>query len=64
MEWCIHDYGMEIHGTTKRRPYEVFKSEEQALLRGLPEERFEIPLWKEARVHPDHRVFPVSLRER
>lgn len=56
VEWCIHDYGMEIHGTTKRRPYEVFKSEEQPLLRGLPEERFEIPLWKEARVHPDHHI--------
>lgn len=56
VEWCIHDYGMEIHGTTKRRPYEVFKSEEQALLRGLPEERFEMPLWKEARVHPDHHI--------
>ncbi len=56
LEWCKHEYGMQVHGTTKRRPYEVFGTEEKALLARLPDERFEIPLWKEARVHPDHHV--------
>ena len=56
VEWCINDYGMQVHGTTKRRPYEVFSTEEKSLLSKLPEERFEIPLWKEARVHPDHHI--------
>jgi hypothetical protein len=54
--WCLHDYGMQVHGTTKRRPFEVFKAEEQPLLKSLPEEQFDMPLWKEARVHPDHHV--------
>lgn len=54
--WCFHEYGMEVHGTTKRKPFEVFTTEEKLLLKGLPEEKFDIPLWKEAKVHPDHHV--------
>ena len=54
--WCLEDYGMQVHGTTKRKPVEVFRAEEQALLIALPEERFDIPLWKEAKVHPDHHI--------
>jgi hypothetical protein len=55
-DWCLYEYAMEVHGTTKRRPYEVFQEEEQSQLRSLPLERFEIPLWKEAKVHPDHHI--------
>ncbi len=55
-EWCLNDYGMEIHGTTKRKPYEVFKTEEKPRLKSLPEKRFDLPVWKEARVHPDHHI--------
>lgn len=55
-EWAIKEYGMEIHGTTKRRPSEVFISEERETLKALPSERFELPLWKEAKVHPDHHI--------
>jgi len=55
-EWCLYDYGMEEHGTTKRKPYEVFKTEEQARLKGLPVEKFDIPLWKEAKVNSDHHI--------
>ena len=54
--WAIKEYGMEIHGTTKRRPSEVFMAEEKAKLKALPHERFELPLWKEAKVHPDHHI--------
>ncbi len=55
-DWCLYDYGVELHGTTKRKPYEVFKAEEKPQLKSLPEERFEIPLWKEAKIHPDHHI--------
>lgn len=55
-EWCLYDYGSQPHGTTKRRPYEVFKTEEKLRLKGLPNEKFDIPLWKEAKVHPDHHI--------
>ena len=55
-DWCLYEYGMEIHGTIKRKPYEVFKTEELLVLKSLPVEGFDIPLWKEARVHPDHHI--------
>jgi transposase len=55
-EWCAHDYGMHVHGTTKRKPLEVFLLEEKPLLTHLPEDRFDMPLWKEAKAHPDHHV--------
>lgn len=54
--WCLEDYGMALHGTTKRRPIEVFETEEQQRLTKLPEERFDLPLWKKAKVHPDHHI--------
>jgi hypothetical protein len=47
---------MQIHGTIRKKPFEVFKAEEQQLLKSLPEEKFDMPLWKEAKVHPDHHV--------
>ena len=53
---CTQEIGMEIHGTTKRRPYEVFRAEEQPRLKPLPRERFECPLWKRCTVHPDHHI--------
>lgn len=54
--WCIDDYGMQVHGTTKRKPFEVFTRDEKPRLKALPAERFDMPLWKEAKVHPDHHI--------
>lgn len=54
--WCREEIGMEIHGTTKRRPFEVFQREEAAHLKPLPPESFERPLWKGCTVHPDHHI--------
>ena len=56
MKWCREEIGREIHGTTKRRPFEVFQKEEAACLKPLPGEAFECPLWKECTVHPDHHI--------
>lgn len=56
MRWSQEEIGMEIHGTTQRRPYEVFVKQEAPRLKPLPPEPFECPLWKECRVHPDHHV--------
>jgi transposase len=55
-KWCREEIGMEIHGTTKRRPLEVFQKEEAAYLKPLPQEAFEPPLWKKCTVHPDHHI--------
>lgn len=56
LHWCRDEIGMEVHGTTKRRPYEVFKAEEAQCLKPLPTEAFERPLWKKCTVHKDHHV--------
>jgi len=56
LSWCKNEIGQEIHGTTKRKPYPVFLEEEKSSLKPLPDESFEIPLWKECCVHPDHHV--------
>lgn len=55
-QWCFHDYGMQVHGTIQKKPYEVFQAEEQEELLKLPLEKFDIPQWKEAKVNRDHHV--------
>jgi hypothetical protein len=56
LRWCREEIGMEIHGTTKRKPFEVFQKEEVPCLKALALEPFECPLWKKCTVHPDHHV--------
>ncbi len=54
--WGREEIGMEIHGTTKRRPFEVFQKEESPRLKPLPAEPYECPQWKSCKVHPDHHI--------
>lgn len=56
LSWCRDEIGQEIHGTTKRKPYPVFLEEEKPSLKPLPDEPFEMSLWKKCSVHPDHHV--------
>lgn len=56
LHWCKEEIGMEVHGTTKKRPYPTFLSEEKPHLISLPETPFERPVWKECTVHPDHHI--------
>lgn len=55
-EWCRDEYGMKIHGTTGEKPSIVFDAIERQHLKELPANRFEIPLWKEVKVHPDQFI--------
>ena len=48
--WCRHEYGAKEHGTTGVPPMEAF-AQERAVLKALPEERFEAPVWKRVNVH-------------
>jgi transposase len=52
-EWCLNEYGMREHGTTKEMPRTAFEEREKKALRPLPAERFRVPYWKKATVHPD-----------
>jgi hypothetical protein len=60
--WVHEIAGTREHGTTHRRPLEVFRELEQAVLKPLPARRFEPVLWKQATVHRDsHVVFERRL---
>jgi transposase len=60
--WVHEIAGTREHGTTHRRPLEVFRGLEQAVLKPLPALRFELALWKEATVHRDsHVIFEKRL---
>jgi len=54
--WCTSRAGMRIHGTTQRRPAEVFQSEELPKLSPAPGSAYDLPLWCEPKVHKDHHI--------
>jgi hypothetical protein len=54
--WCTIDAGLRIHGTTQRRPVEVFKAEELPLLAPPPQSAYDLPVWCEPKVHKDHHI--------
>jgi Mu transposase, C-terminal domain len=56
VKWCTEVAGMRVHGTTRKRPRIVFEEQEKAILLPLRGERFDIPKWGSATVHPDHHI--------
>jgi hypothetical protein len=55
-QWSQHEYGEHLHGTTREKPFIVFKERERPALKPLPERPFEIAQWKQATVHPDQYI--------
>jgi transposase len=55
-KWLVDEYGQRTHGTTRQKPFQVFREIEQAQLKPLPTEPFQIAQWKQASVHPDHYI--------
>jgi TRAP-type mannitol/chloroaromatic compound transport system substrate-binding protein len=41
--WRTNEIGQEIHGATKKKPYQVFLEEDKSTLKALPAEPLEIP---------------------
>lgn len=57
-KWLDAVCNQRTHGTTGRRPQDLFQQEEKAALLPLPQTPFSIILWHQATVHPDnHFVF-------
>lgn len=56
LSWSLTAIGREKHGTTHEEPMLRFERDEKSCLIPLPAARFEIPLWKQCTVHPDHHV--------
>lgn len=54
--WIVEIAGKRIHGTTGRRPIEVFEAEERRALRALPERAYERMIWKSVKLHTDAHV--------
>lgn len=54
--WMVEVADQRIHGTTCRRPRELFEEQERAALLLLPNCRYEIVVWKPARLHSDSHV--------
>jgi len=54
--WCLEVAGQRVHGTTRKLPLAVFRSEEQPRLQPYDGVIYDVPLWREATVHPDHHI--------
>lgn len=54
--WNREIASTRVHGTTKRRPIDMFERDERPALRPLPRTPYELAVWKRARVHPDSHV--------
>ncbi|MGC2484717.1 MAG: IS21 family transposase [Acidimicrobiales bacterium] len=54
--WCRDDAGMRIHGTTRCRPIEAFKANEQGLLLPAPILPYDVPIFAAPKVHRDRHV--------
>ncbi|QDU66236.1 IS21 family transposase [Engelhardtia mirabilis] len=54
--WTLEIAGRRRHGTTGRAPLEYFEEEERAALLSLPQSRWELVIWKKARLHRDSHV--------
>jgi hypothetical protein len=54
--WCKEEYGKRVHGTTRLNPIDLYNQYEKNELKGLPETRFEVCTWKQAKVHPDQFI--------
>lgn len=54
--WCLTRAGLRDHGTTHRRPLEVFQTEEAPVLLPAPVEPYDLPVYSRAKVHRDHHI--------
>ena len=54
--WLIEIAGQRKHGTTGRRPKELFEEAERQALLPLPAKRWEPVVWKEVKLHRDCHV--------
>jgi transposase len=54
--WCLEVAGQRVHGTTRQLPLVVFEDEERRQLLPYDGTPYDVPLWKDVTVHPDHHV--------
>ena len=54
--WCRVRAGMRVHGTTAQQPAVVFAEHEAPVLLAAPLERYDVPVYRVAKVGRDHHV--------
>ncbi len=54
--WCRSRAGLRTHGSTQAQPAVVFAEVEAPVLLPAPTERYDVPLYKTAKVHRDHHI--------
>lgn len=54
--WVDEIANRRLHGSTHRRPIELFTEDEAIALRPMPVRRYELVVWYKARVHQDSHV--------
>jgi len=54
--WLVEVADRRRHGTTGRPPIELFEEQERSALLPLPRGRYELVVWKPARLHTDSHV--------
>ena len=54
--WCLSTAGLRTHGTTKAQPLERFEQIEQACLKPLPPNPYDLATWKKVKLHRDGYV--------
>ena len=56
IRWVSEIAGQRMHGTTGRKPLELFVEKEMSALRPLPSTPYEPRIWKQAKVHQDTHI--------
>jgi len=54
--WVLETAGNRIHGTTRRRPLEMFAEVESKALQPMPDHPVELAVWGQGKVHGDCHV--------
>jgi hypothetical protein len=54
--WCRTRAGLRTHGSTQTQPAVTFAEVEAPALLPAPTERYDVPLYKQAKVHRDHHI--------
>jgi transposase len=55
-QWVLHEAGTRIHGTTHRRPLDLFNETEKAMLQPLPDVPVQEAVWVKVKVHGNAHV--------
>jgi transposase len=51
--WCVETAGERVHGTTRKRPLEVFEAVERQALLPLPKASYDLAVWKSVTLYRD-----------